>query len=140
MTEIRKFNVVEAYKNLNPEQVNTELDKRRFPYAVMMEQWTGNFNIGTFIRNANAFMAKEVFYIGRKKYDRRGTVGTHHYVNLRHFPDISHIHALKEKYHFICFENNVENVVPLSSYKWPSGKNASFNLRRRRQRLNRRNA
>jgi len=84
-----------------------------------MEQWVGDFNIATMIRNANAFGAGEVFYVGKKKFDRRGTVGAHHYVNLNHLRSIDDVKKLKKKYHFVCLENNREGTVALSDYQWP---------------------
>ena len=69
-------NVMDHFKDMPDEEIKEELQKTAHPFAVCMEQWQGDFNIGTLIRNANAFNAEKVFYIGRKRYDRRGTVGT----------------------------------------------------------------
>mgnify|MGYP001238047171 CR=1 FL=1 len=83
-----------------------------------MEHWQGDFNIGTMIRNANAFNAEKVFYYGKKKYDRRGAVGTHHYVDLAHINDPGRLVSLKSSFTFVCLDN-VEGSVPLESFVWP---------------------
>jgi tRNA G18 (ribose-2'-O)-methylase SpoU len=66
-----------------------DLDDKRFNYSVVCCNIGNDFNIATVIRNANAFLAQEVVIYGNKKYDRRGTVGTHHYTNFRHVRDIN---------------------------------------------------
>ena len=115
----RSLNVIDAYKGMPVAQIKAELASKAFPYAVLMEQWLGDFNVSTMIRNANAFNAQEVFYVGKKKFDRRGTVGTHHYVDLKHMHTVEEVKRLKEKYHFVCFENNHGNTTQLTEYTWP---------------------
>jgi len=118
-TPKNSYNVLDRYKHMTVDQIRHCVLSKTFPYAVLMEQWVGDFNISTMIRNANAFGAREVFYVGKRKFDRRGTVGSHHYVNLNHLRAIEDVKKLKEKYHFVCFENNVEKTVLLSDYHWP---------------------
>ena len=55
-----------------------------------MEHWNGDFNISTLIRNANAFNIEKVYYLGKKKIDRRGSVGTHHYVSINYLDNDVH--------------------------------------------------
>ena len=78
------YNVVDEFKDKSTDEIKDILRATSHPFAVLMENWQGDFNIGTMIRNANAFNAKKVFYYGKKRYDRRGAVGTHHYVDLHH--------------------------------------------------------
>ena len=77
-----KRNVIDKYKSMTDDQIREDLSKNKNPIAVCMEHWNGDFNIATLIRNANAFNVEKVFYLGKKKIDRRGTVGTHHYVDI----------------------------------------------------------
>ena len=113
------YNVMDQYKAMTVDQIRHSVLSKTFPYAVLMEQWVGDFNISTMIRNANAFGAGEVFYVGKKKFDRRGTVGSHHYISLNHLRTIDDVKQLKDKYHFVCFENNRDSTVPLADYQWP---------------------
>jgi tRNA G18 (ribose-2'-O)-methylase SpoU len=84
-----------------------------------MEHWQGDFNISTLIRNANAFNAKKVYYLGKKKYDRRGTVGTHHYVDLTYL-GMSHrsLVELKNEYTIVAIDNDVPNTHKLGEFDW----------------------
>jgi tRNA G18 (ribose-2'-O)-methylase SpoU len=81
-------NIIDHYHYWKDEAIRADLDTKRFNYSVVCCNIGNDFNIATVIRNANAFLAKEVVIYGNKKYDRRGTVGTHHYTNFRHVRDI----------------------------------------------------
>lgn len=110
-------NVEDRFKGMSNEEIMEFLQKTSHPFAVCFEHWTGDFNISTGIRNANAFNAKEVFYIGTKKWDRRGAVGVHNYTQVNFLPTIDDLVSLQEKYTFIGIDN-IPGSVPLSDYKW----------------------
>ena len=112
------YNVEDKFKGKTKEEIKDCLKLTSNPFAVMMEHWNGDFNIATMIRNANAFNAKKVFYYGKKKYDRRGTVGTHHYVDLNYIDDVNKLISLKSDFTFVCLDN-VEGSVPMENFEWP---------------------
>tara|TARA_R110000744_G_scaffold127680_1_gene234578 strand:+ start:1868 stop:2386 length:519 start_codon:yes stop_codon:yes gene_type:complete len=86
-----------------------------------MEHWQGDFNISTLIRNANAFNAEKVFYLGKRRFDRRGTVGTHHYVDLVFLDGgVSELVTLKNQYTIVAVDNNVSNTHKLDKFDWQS--------------------
>ncbi|WP_044496118.1 TrmH family RNA methyltransferase, partial [Nesterenkonia massiliensis] len=60
------------------------LDAKRHEFHVAIENWQHDFNIGTVVRNANAFLAKEVHIIGKKRWNRRGAMVTDRYQHVRH--------------------------------------------------------
>jgi len=115
-----KRNVTDRFKDSSVEEIKEALEETAFDYAVLMEHWNGDFNISTMVRNANAFNAKEVFYIGKKRWDRRGAVGTHHYTPLRHINALEDVLSLKKRYTFVALDNNVEkyNVMKLDEFDW----------------------
>ena len=43
-----------------------DLDLRRNPFHVVIENWQHDLNIGTVVRTANAFLAAEVHIVGRR--------------------------------------------------------------------------
>lgn len=112
------MNVIEKYKNLPIDDIRAHLDRQRVPFAALISQVEGDFNISTMIRNANAFGAKEVFYYGRKKYDKRGTVGTHHYIDVNFLSSFEEVVALKEKYYFVAMDILPGVSKPIESYSW----------------------
>jgi len=114
-----KRNVVDKYKSMTDEQIRQDLLKTKNPISVCMEHWQGDFNIGTLIRNANAFNVEKVFYLGKRKIDRRGAVGTHHYVDIVHLPGgVCELVDLKNQYTFIAIDNNIPNTHKLDEFSW----------------------
>lgn len=111
-------NVVDLFKNWTLDLIKDSLVESAFEYAVLMEQFVGDFNIGTVIRNANAFGAKSIYYLGKRQYDRRGTVGTHLYKDVIHLKAQEDLVKLKDKYTFIGLEN-VPGATILNDFKWP---------------------
>lgn len=77
--------------------------------AVGMTHVSGDFNLGTVIRNANFLGFKEVFYVGGKKhYDARSTVGTNHYTPVSFIKtEEEFVDVIKNKYTLVCVENNI---------------------------------
>jgi len=110
-------NVADHFKDKSTEEIKQTLQNTAMPFAVCFENWLGDFNISTGIRNANAFNAREVFYVGNKKWDRRGAVGVHNYTSVTFLPTIDDLIKLQEKYIIIGIDN-VPGSVPLSTYQW----------------------
>jgi tRNA G18 (ribose-2'-O)-methylase SpoU len=110
-------NVIDEFKPLSNEEIKARLAETSFPYAVLMENLISDFNIATCIRNANAFNAKEVFYIGDKKFDRRGLTGVHNYLDIRWLATIEEFLQLKTTYKIVGFDN-VQGAKPIAEYDW----------------------
>ena len=49
-----------------------------------IENWQHDFNIGTVVRTANAFLAREVHIVGKRRWNRRGAMVTDRYQHVRH--------------------------------------------------------
>jgi tRNA G18 (ribose-2'-O)-methylase SpoU len=77
-------NVVDRYRYWRREAVIADLDKRRHGFHVAIENWQHDFNIGTVVRNANAFLAAEVHIVGSRRWNRRGAMVTDRYQHIRH--------------------------------------------------------
>lgn len=82
-------NVVDAYRYWRTEAIVAELDPRRHPFHVAIENWQHDMNIGSIVRSANAFLAAEVHIIGRKRWNRRGAMVTDRYQHVRHHEDVA---------------------------------------------------
>lgn len=116
-------NILNKYKYWETEAVKADLDTKRQNFSVLCTNIQGDFNIGSIIRNANAFLAKEVIIYGKKKWDRRGAVGTHNYTNFNHVREADDLPALFSQYDRIIGVDNVDNAVPIESYKWDANNN-----------------
>lgn len=110
-------NVIDEFKSLPNEEIRTRLRETAFPYAVCLESWNSDFNISSCFRNANAFNAKAMYYVGNKKIDRRGMTGIHNYSYIEFLPTIDSLLKLKEEYTFIGVDN-IEGAIPITDYQY----------------------
>ena len=79
-------NVVDRYRYWTMEAIVADLDARRHTFHVAIENWQHDFNIGTIVRTANAFLAAEVHIVGNRRWNRRGAMVTDRYQHVRHHP------------------------------------------------------
>ncbi|MCP4966836.1 MAG: RNA methyltransferase [bacterium] len=86
-------NVLDEYRYWTREAIVADLDKRRHGFHVAIENWQHDFNIGTVVRNANAFLAAEVHIIGKRRWNRRGAMVTDRYLQVRHHPTVAEFAA-----------------------------------------------
>jgi len=84
-------NVVDRYRYWSRDAVVADLDARRHPFHVAIENWQHDLNIGTVVRNANAFLAAEVHIVGRRRWNRRGAMVTDRYQHVRHHDDVTEL-------------------------------------------------
>ncbi len=82
-------NVVDRYRYWRREAIVADLDLRRHDFHVAIENWQHDLNIGTVVRNANAFLAAEVHIVGHRRWNRRGAMVTDRYQHVRHHPEIA---------------------------------------------------
>ncbi|WP_456061872.1 TrmH family RNA methyltransferase [Amycolatopsis alkalitolerans] len=86
-------NVVDAYRYWRREAIVADVDRRRHPFHVAIENFQHDHNIGTVVRTANAFAAAAVHIVGRRRWNRRGAMVTDRYQHLEHHADVA---SLKE--------------------------------------------
>jgi len=80
-------NVVDAYRYWRTEAIVADLDTRRHPFHVAIENWAHDLNIGSVVRTANAFNAAAVHIVGRRRWNRRGAMVTDRYLHVVHHED-----------------------------------------------------
>lgn len=84
-------NVVDVYRYWTREAIVADIDTRRHPLHVAIENFAHDANIGTVVRTANAFAAAEVHIIGRRRWNRRGAMVTDRYQHIRHHADVAEL-------------------------------------------------
>jgi tRNA(Leu) C34 or U34 (ribose-2'-O)-methylase TrmL len=82
-------NVVDAYRYWRHEAIVADLDTRRHPFHVAVENWQHDFNIGSVVRTANAFNAAAVHIVGRRRWNRRGAMVTDRYQHVLYHADVA---------------------------------------------------
>ena len=70
-----------------------DLDTRRMPFHVAVENWQHDLNIGTVVRNANAFLAAAVHIVGERRWNRRGAMVTDRYQHVMHHATVDDLAA-----------------------------------------------
>ena len=81
-------NVADRYRYWRLEAIVADLDRRRHPFHVAVENWRHDFNIGAVVRNANAFLARAVHVVGERRWNRRGAMMTEVYQDVRLHPTL----------------------------------------------------
>jgi tRNA G18 (ribose-2'-O)-methylase SpoU len=81
-------NVIDRYRYWRLEAIVEDLDRQRHPFHVAIENWEHDLNIGTVVRNANAFLAAEVHIVGKRRWNRRGAMVTDRYQHIRYHDSI----------------------------------------------------
>ncbi|BBY27735.1 TrmH family RNA methyltransferase [Mycolicibacterium sediminis] len=77
-------NVVDAYRYWTREAIIADIDTRRHPLHVAIENFGNDANIGAVVRTANAFAVDTVHIVGRRRWNRRGAMVTDRYQRLAH--------------------------------------------------------
>lgn len=81
-------NVLDRYRYWTREAITADLDTRRHAFHIAIENWQHDFNIGTIVRNANAFLAHTVHIIGKRRWNRRGAMVTDRYQHIEYHPTV----------------------------------------------------
>jgi tRNA G18 (ribose-2'-O)-methylase SpoU len=77
-------NVVDAYRYWTRPAIIADIDQRRHPLHVAIENFGNDANIGGVVRTANAFAVDTVHIVGRRRWNRRGAMVTDRYQRLSH--------------------------------------------------------
>jgi len=120
LAEGDRRNVVDRYRYWTLEAVVADLDARRHPFHVAIENFEHDLNIGTVVRTANAFLAAEVHVVGRRRWNRRGAMVTDRYQHLRHHDDVGVLLAFAaEQQLAVVAVDNGPGAVPLETVDLP---------------------
>lgn len=113
-------NVLDGYRYWRRDAIIADLDTRRHPFHVAVENFTHDFNIGSVVRTANAFLAAEVHIVGRRRWNRRGAMVTDRYQHVRHHADPTELAdwARASGLHIIGVDN-VPGSIPLETFDLP---------------------
>jgi tRNA G18 (ribose-2'-O)-methylase SpoU len=114
MTAKEERNIIDYYHYWKTEAIKADLNTKRHNFSILISNKLRDFNIGTVIRNSNAFLGAKIYVYGRKRFDRRGTVGTHHYENLVYINSLDELPEGK-----LIAMDNVPGAKAIESFEWP---------------------
>lgn len=114
-------NVVDRYRYWRHDAIVADLDRRRHRFHVAIENWRHDLNIGTVVRNANAFGAAAVHIVGKRRWNRRGAMVTDRYQHVHHHPTIAGLvdFAAADRLTLVGVDN-LPGSVPLEATPLPA--------------------
>jgi len=114
-------NVIDRFRYWTIDAIKAELDATRHPFHVAIENWQHDMNIGSIVRSANAFGARTVHIIGRRRWNKRGAMVTDRYQHVLHHPDVADFVAwCRAQSLTIVAVDNVPGSVPIETHTLPS--------------------
>ena len=120
LAEGDRRNVADRYRYWRMEAIVADLDERRHPFHVAVENWQHDLNIGAVVRNANAFLAAEVHIVGARRWNRRGAMVTDRYQHVRHHPTLEAFSAWARGAGLpVLGIDNLPGSVAIDSYELP---------------------
>ncbi|WP_280259209.1 TrmH family RNA methyltransferase [Nocardia wallacei] len=113
-------NVVDAYRYWTREAIVADIDRRRHPFHVAIENFGHDANIGTVVRTANAFAAAAVHIVGRRRWNRRGAMVTDRYQRIVHHADVAALLDFADREELtVVAVDNVPGSTPLETARLP---------------------
>ena len=113
-------NVVDAYRYWRLEAIVADLDTRRAPLHVAIQNWEHDFNIGSVVRTANAFNVAGVHILGRRRWNRRGAMVTDRYLHVHHHASVADFVAWASRAGVtLVGVDNLPGSVPLETAALP---------------------
>jgi tRNA G18 (ribose-2'-O)-methylase SpoU len=113
-------NVIDRYRYWKLSAIVADLDTRRHPLQIAIQNWEHDFNIGSIVRTANAFNVAGLHIIGRRRWNRRGAMVTDRYLRVSHHPSVTDFgdQLAADKYVVIGVDN-LPGARPLEPYELP---------------------
>jgi tRNA G18 (ribose-2'-O)-methylase SpoU len=113
-------NVVDAYRYWRRDAIVADLDRRRHPFHVAIENFAHDLNIGTVVRTANAFAAAAVHIVGRRRWNRRGAMVTDRYQHVQHHDSVASLADFaRARGLTVVAVDNLPGAVPLERTELP---------------------
>lgn len=113
-------NVVDRYRYWTMEAIVADLDEKRHPFHVAIENWQHDMNIGSIVRSANAFGADTVHIVGRKRWNKRGAMVTDRYQHVIHHETVEEFAAWARSQQLpIIAIDNAPGCVKIETYALP---------------------
>jgi tRNA G18 (ribose-2'-O)-methylase SpoU len=113
-------NVIDRYRYWTMAAIVADLDTKRHPFHVAIENWQHDMNIGSIVRSANAFAADTVHIIGRKRWNKRGAMVTDRYQHVRNHSTVEEFVAWAAAAGMpIIAIDNVPGSVIIETFEFP---------------------
>ena len=113
-------NVIDQYRYWTVDAISADLDRRRHPIHVAVENWEKDLNLGSIVRTANAFLVREVHIVGEKRWNKRGAMVTNRYQHLRYHRSIAEFGEWIESVSLpVVGIDNIAGSQPIETFALP---------------------
>jgi tRNA G18 (ribose-2'-O)-methylase SpoU len=113
-------NVVDRYRYWTMDAIVSDLDGRRHPFHVAIENWQHDMNIGSIVRSANALLAETVHIIGRRRWNKRGAMVTDRYQHVVHHDTVAEfVEWARARQLPVIAIDNVPGSVIIETFDFP---------------------
>ncbi len=114
-------NVIDRYRYWRMDAIVADLDTKRHPFHVAIENWQHDMNIGSIVRSANAFAADTVHIVGRRRWNKRGAMVTDRYQHVVHHETVEDLvaWAAGEGLPILAIDN-VPGCVKIETFDFPA--------------------
>ena len=99
------MNVIDEFKFMTIDEIKYNIDTNRADFTSVFLNMTHDFNKSVGVRNHNAFAGKDVWFVGKKQWDKRGAVGTYHYEDIHYAANWEVFLEQKPDGPIICVDN-----------------------------------
>jgi len=113
-------NVLDKYRYWSVAAIVADLNTKRHPLRVAIENWQHDLNIGSIVRTANAFNVSSVHIVGKRDWNRRGAMVTDKYLTVIHHPIVADFKNWCDEHKVaIIGIDNVDVSTPIESADFP---------------------
>ncbi len=113
-----KRNVVDHLAWAKREDILESINPDKIPVSLLLVNIERDNNLGNIIRSANTFGVEEILIYGRKKFDRRTSVGAEYFMPFRHIRFVEELEPLKQEFDLMFGLEQTPDSHELQSYKW----------------------
>jgi tRNA G18 (ribose-2'-O)-methylase SpoU len=114
--------VVDYMKWMDTIEIKKELEKTKNNFGILMVNIDYDNNSGNIVRTANAMGAIEVILYGRRKFDRRSSMGTEFYMDFQQIRYVEEIDEVLKDYELIIGLDNIDGSINIFDYSWDISK------------------
>src|SRR4051812_38756482 len=79
---LKPLNVQDRFRDWQTREVQEDLQATRSDFITVALNLDGDFNLGSLLRNTNWFNGHAFWVVGRKRWDKRPSVGTFNYTEV----------------------------------------------------------
>ena len=111
-------NVLDKYRYWFLEEIKNDMAKNALPIQIAIENFQYDFNIGTIVRNANAFNVSAVHIIGRRHWNKRGAMVTDRYLQVYYHKTVTDFVNAVKGWDIVAVDN-VPCAIKLQDFTFP---------------------